>query len=425
MRYLSYLSPTKLLFNPASPSIMHIDLNSCFATVEQQANPLLRGKPVAVAAYTTPNGCIIAPSVEAKRRGIKLGMRVREGKAIDPHLVILPPDPWKYRYINRKLLTLFRQYTANITVKSIDEMVLSLKHAPAYSRGMETVAREIKQRIKREIGDWLTVSVGIGPSRFLAKLGSSLHKPDGLDVISSENFQSVYANLKLDNLHGIKLRNMIRLNMAGIYTVRQMYEAPVQRLKSAFHSILGYYWYVRLRGYEIDDAEFSRKSYGQSYAIYRATADDTELARLFCKLVEKMGRRMRMGGYAARGIHCFLQYIDYSFWHQGKTLPELIYASADIFRETMKLCRSAPVKKPVRLIAVSCFHLGKNPLCQLSLFSDEQKKRSLTLALDRISERFGNFIIYPATMLGTNDKVPDRIAFGGIRELEEFVFQGV
>jgi len=96
-----------LNFNPAPSTILHIDLNSCFATIEQQANPHLRGKPVAVAAYTTPSGCILAPSVEAKRYGIQTGMRVKDGKALYPKLIVIPADPWKYRNVHlalRKIL---------------------------------------------------------------------------------------------------------------------------------------------------------------------------------------------------------------------------------------------------------------------------------------------------------------------------------
>lgn len=105
-------------FNPAPPTLMHIDLNSCFASVEQQANPRLRGKPVAVAAYVTDRGCILAASVEAKRLGVATGMRVGEGKALCPDLVVIPPDPPKYRFVNRKLLVLLSTYTPNLSVES-------------------------------------------------------------------------------------------------------------------------------------------------------------------------------------------------------------------------------------------------------------------------------------------------------------------
>src|SRR5512141_2875269 len=148
-----------LNFNPSPSLIMHIDLNSCFATIEQQANPLLRGKPVAVAAYTTPSGCILAPSVEAKRFGVKTGMRVKDGKMLCPDLIILPSDPWKYRGVHLSLRKLISEYTNDFEPKSIDEFVLELAGYPVLARSaIRDVGREIKERIKKEIGDWLTVS---------------------------------------------------------------------------------------------------------------------------------------------------------------------------------------------------------------------------------------------------------------------------
>ena len=114
-------------FNSKPSTVMHIDLNSCFATIEQQANPLLRGRPIAVAAYTTPSGCIVAPSIEAKKFGIKVGMRVREGKLLCPGLIILSPDPEKYRNVHIALRKILSDYTNNFFPKSIDEFVLNLE----------------------------------------------------------------------------------------------------------------------------------------------------------------------------------------------------------------------------------------------------------------------------------------------------------
>src|SRR3989304_2538915 len=117
-------------FSTTEPTVMHIDINSCFATVEQQANPFLRGKAVAVAAYVEHHGCILAASVEAKRLGIKTGMRVREAKEICRNLVILPPDPEKYRFVNRKLRMILESYTPYVRVESIDEMVVQFWQSP-------------------------------------------------------------------------------------------------------------------------------------------------------------------------------------------------------------------------------------------------------------------------------------------------------
>ena len=161
-----------LNFNPRPSTILHIDLNSCFATIEQQANPHLRGKPIAVAAYTTPNGCILAPSVEAKRFGIRTGMRVRDGKHLYPNLIVLSSDPWKYRNVHWKLRNLISKYTNDFEPKSIDEFVLNLKGYPCLRNEMLEVGNEIKRKIKKEIGEWLTVSIGISTNTYLAKVAA-------------------------------------------------------------------------------------------------------------------------------------------------------------------------------------------------------------------------------------------------------------
>ncbi|OIO13720.1 hypothetical protein COV53_06070 [Candidatus Gottesmanbacteria bacterium CG11_big_fil_rev_8_21_14_0_20_37_11] len=414
-------SLTSLPFNPKEPTILHIDLNSCFATVEQQANPKLRGKPIAVAAYTTPSGCIIAPSIEAKKLGIKVGMRVKDGKMIYPNLIILPPDPWKYRSIHLLFRNLFNQYTDRVYPKSIDEFVLDIEGFPCQKKGIEEVAKEIKTRIKQEIGEWLTVSVGIGPNRFLAKTAASLHKPDGLDRIDSKNFLDIYAKLYLMDLCGIKTQNTARLNRMGIYTVVDFYKTPVWKLKAAFESINGYYWYVRLHGWEIDDVEFARHSFGNSYALPNTLTTPEELAPLVMKLVEKTGIRMRRAGYWAKGVHLVIVYRDLTFWHRGKTLPDFVFDSRDIYKKAFHLLLHSPYRKPVRELAVSCFNLQESQYAQISLLEDTVRKERLVEAVDRINEKFGDFVITPGRMLGTDDIIIDRVSFENIRELEDKV----
>lgn len=401
---------------------MHIDLNSCFATIEQQANPHLRGHPVAVAAYDTPSGCIVAPSVEAKKLGVKVGMRVKDGKLLCPSLIVLSPDPWKYRNVHLSLRKIISTYTDNFFPKSIDEFVLNLEGYPAYSKGMEIVAKEIKKRIKDEVGDWLTVSIGIAPNRYLAKVASGLHKPDGLDEINISNYLSVYSDLSLLDLHGIKIKNTARLNSVGVYTVTDFYNAPLLALRAAFNSIASYYWYLRLRGWEIDDVEFGRKSYGNSYALPMTASTLEELSPILSKLVEKMGARLRRAGYKAKGIHLAVGYRDGGFWHKGVSFPDRIFFdSRDIYKAAFKILSHSPYKKPVREISVSVFNLIKGSKPQLELFCDVARKEKLVRAIDRINERWGNFVITPAKMMGTREIVPDRVAFGGVKELEEFV----
>ncbi|OGM02880.1 hypothetical protein A2115_00110 [Candidatus Woesebacteria bacterium GWA1_41_8] len=412
---------------------MHIDLNSCFATIEQQANPHLRGKPIAVAAYTTPSGCILAPSIEAKKHGIKTGMRVKDARVLYPNLIVLPPDPWKYRSVHLALRRILSDYTNDFVPKSIDEFVLNLADMPClrplkvppytYKVTLSPIwvaAKEIKARIRKEIGDWLTVSVGIAPNRFLAKVASGLRKPDGLDEINITNFRDVYLKLKLTDLPYIKFHNAARLGNFGIYTVIDFYQSPLWKLKAAFESINGYYWYLRLRGWEIDDVEFGRKSYGNSYALPKPFVEFSDLAPILTKLVTKTSTRLRGAHYLARGVHVAVAYRDGGFWHKGVTFPKDLFDFQEIYKKAYRILTASPYKKPVRELAVSVFNLRSLDSVQLELFDDVDKKRKLNEAVDSVNERWGNFVITPARMMTAQDAVPDRIAFGGIKELEEF-----
>ena len=415
-----------LPLNRNTPTIMHIDLNSCFATCEQQANPLLRGKPVAVAAYTTPNGCIISPSIEAKNLGIKVGMRVRDAKLLCKEIIVLLPDPPKYRNIHLKFCRLFRQYSPNVIPKSIDEAIIDFDHTPALKRGLVEIAKEIKSRMKEDIGDWILCNIGIATNRFLAKLAASLHKPDGLDVVTYQNLRQVYARVSLTDLNGINTRYQARLNTYGIFTPLDFLHAKLDTLKhQVFKSICGYYWYLRLRGWEIDAVDFSRKSFGQTYSLGEFTKDPKVLGSLLMKLTEKMGRRLRKAGYSARGIHVAFVYNDYTHWHHGHTYDTEMYTTQELYKKVIFISNTQPEKKVVTRLAISCFHLTPRHYLQQELFeTDKDRKRRVSDAVDKMNDRFGEFVITPALMMGMDDLVTDRIAFGNVKELEDLYRSG-
>lgn len=409
-------------FNGSPSTIMHIDLNSCFATIEQQANPFLRGKPIAVAAFATNKGCILAASVEAKKLGIKTGMRVMDGRQIYPKLIVLPPDPWKYRNIHLKLRNLISHYTSDFAPKSIDEFVLNMKNYPKLvSNSMQNVGREIKDRIKREIGEWLTVSIGISSNRYLAKVAAGLRKPDGLDEINKDNFLKIYSKLKLTDLSGIKERNAARLNSMNIYSVLDFYSAPIWRLKAAFHSITGLYWHTRLSGYEVDDVEYGRRSYGNSVAIGKNLSKIEELSPILARLTEKMCSRLRAAGFRATGIYLMIAYKDGSWWHKGRQLSQPRFDSQDFYRAAFRLLLEAGPKTPVLNLAVSCFGLVRDNSIQLEFFDNVPERVNLVQAIDKVNERWGDFSVFSGRSMGGAKVVMDRIAFGGVKELEELL----
>lgn len=408
-----------LALNHNAPTIMHVDLNSCFATIEQQANPLLRGKPIVVAAYNSPNGCVVAPSIEAKRYGIKTGMIVREAKLLYPKVIVRTPDPAKYRAVHLQFRKIFRDYSPAVTPKSIDEAVIDLTDTLCLFKGtVVDVGKEIKKRFREEIGEWMQCSIGVSTNRFLAKLAASLHKPDGLDIIDHVNLLSVYKKVSLLDLNGINTRFQARLNAYGIFTPMEFYAAPLDLLKKqVFQSILGYYWYLRLRGHEIDAIDFSRKSFGNTYALQTQTNDSRELARLLMKLCEKTGRRLRRAKYSAQGVHVSCVYVDLSYWHIGRKFDVPLYTTRDIYIKALRLLNMSGYNKRVRNLAVSVYDLIPSTCEQLELFSSPA--HAVAEALDKINDKWGEFVITPALMMGMDDTILDRIAFGGVKELEE------
>ena len=412
-----------LPLNANEPKIMHVDLNSCFATCEQQASPLLRGKPLVVAAYTSPNGCVVAPSIEAKKLGIKTGMTVRDARVIYPKVIVRSPDPQKYRAIHLQFKKIFQDYSPDVTPKSIDEAVINFTDSHVlFKKSLVEIGREIKRRMREEIGEWISCNIGIGTNRFLAKTAASLHKPDGLDVISSNNVRRIYEKLSLLDLCGINTRYQARLNAYGIFTPIQFLDADLQRLKKqVFQSINGYYWYLRLRGWEIDAVDFKRRSYGQSYALGKHTDDPQALAQLLMKLTEKMGRRLRKAEYTARGIHVAIVYKDWTFWHKGKVFESEMFTTQELYKKALLVFNKQPERKIVAKLAVSCFDLSKNMAMQESLFNNDEVARSRRVsdACDSINDKWGEFVITPAVMMGMDQLILDRIAFGGVKDLEE------
>lgn len=410
-----------LQLNKNKPKVMHIDLNSCFATIQQQAFPHLRGKPIVIAAYTTPNGCVLAPSIEAKRYGIKTAMTVREAKLLCPSVIVRASEPELVRDVHIKFRNICRDYSSNVVPKSIDELVIDFEGMEHLHLDLIQVAKEIKNRFRAEIGEWISCNVGISTNRFLAKLAASLHKPDGLDVITHENIRSIYAQVALTDLNGINTRYQARLNAAGIFTPTQFLNASLQTLRgNVFQSINGWYWYLRLRGLEIDDIEFKRKSYGQDYALPKYTANKEELAPILMKLCEKMGRRLRKSGSAAFGMHVGLVYSDGTYWHRARQVNSEMYATQELFTKAMWVFNQQPVKKPVSHVSVSCYHLIEYSNSQPELFDTrEQKLRKVSEAVDAMNDRYGEFVVTPALMMSMDNLVLDRISFGAVKELED------
>src|SRR4051794_8680071 len=156
--------------------------------------------------------------------------------------------------------------------------------------------------------------------------------------------------MTLLDLSGINTRYQARLNAYHIFTPEEFYKAPLQLLwRQVFRSINGYYWYLRLRGYEIDAVDFKRKSFGNTYALQQQTNEKRELATLLMKLCEKTGRRLRHDNYSAQGVHVAMVYTDLSWWHIGRKFDVPVYTTRDIYIKAMRLLNGSVYKKWVRI----------------------------------------------------------------------------
>lgn len=406
-------------FNDERPLIMHIDLNSCFATVEQQARPQLRGKPVAIVNRRTDKTAIVTASYEAKAMGVKVGMKLRDAKILCPDIIALESDPPKYRYVYHKLLDIMRDYSAHVTMKSIDEGVIDF-HQTSHDiagRDLVDIGREIKQRLKDEIGEWMRCNVGISTNRFLAKTAASLHKPDGLDVITSQNIRQVMGDLKLTDLTGIAHRNEKRLNSVGIYTPLQFLDADTVTLhKVVFKSVVGEWWYKRLRGFEVDDVETQLGRVGRQYVLERFDLTRDEILKRLHHLCESVGSRMRSQGLAARGVYVYAKTLEREYWHSSTLSPLPFFSDQSIYAQVMQLFDRAPDN--LKEIGLHCYELTAADDSQLSFFADELiRERKVVEAIDEINKRFGERTIHSADTLNTGIYVKTKIPFGSTRYL--------
>jgi DNA polymerase-4 len=399
---------------------MHIDLNSCFATVEQQARPLLRGRPVAIVNRRTDTTMIVTASYEAKAMGVKLGMRLKDARKLCPDLIGLESDPPKYRYVYHKLMDIMSDYSAHVRMKSIDEGVIDFSETTSRvaGRDLADIGYEIKQRLYMEIGRAMNCNVGIGTNRFLAKTAASLHKPNGLDTITHENLREVFAGLELTDLTGIAERNESRLNAVGIFTPLQLLDAsPAVLRRMVFKSIVGDEWHQRLRGWEVDKRDFDMKSAGRQFVLDKYSMSHEEVLRRLHHLCESVGYKIRSKGRAARGVSVHARSRSRGYWHARSTAPLPFSSNRAIYEQARRLFEQAP--SDPKEIGVSCFELSElsgDP--QLSLFGDElARERHITATIDTVNERYGDRTLHSADTLGTGKFLKQKIPFGSTRYL--------
>ncbi|MEO5499340.1 MAG: hypothetical protein ABIR46_02485 [Candidatus Saccharimonadales bacterium] len=403
------------------PLVMHIDLNSAFATTEQQAHPGLRGVPIGVTNRLSKECCILAASVEAKTLGIKGGMRRSDALALCPNLILLETDPPKYHQVYEKLITIMKDYSPNIKMKSIDEGIIDFHGMEPVMKGrsLEDAGYEIKQRVKDDIGGWMKINIGIGPNRFLAKQAAGWHKPDGLDVIDHRNLMEYYGQIELTDLSGIAERNQARLNACHIMTPLQFVGAKEYALKKqVFRGINGTYWYRRLRGYEIDSNDTHLGMVGRQWVVKNPSKDSQYLNSCLSYLCETTGMKLRYKAVEARGVCVWARLQSGEQWHAKRMYKTTFYTNQEIYRRALEQFNVRPLGETVQTLGIYCYGLTPSSRSQLSLLENIEKQDWLTKAMDEINDAYGAFSIHSATTIEGKNVIKQKIPFGGTEYFE-------
>jgi DNA polymerase-4 len=404
--------------NTADPTTLVVDLNCAFASIEQQHDPSLRGRPLAIAAYATDAATIVSSSREARDLGIKTGMRVFEAKTIFPKVIVREPNPPRYRAVSDQLMEILERHSPDVLRMSIDEASMNLAGTPGLARfGPEGVARAVKKALGEEVGECITSSVGISTSIWMAKQASNLNKRDGLERIDHTNLVSVFERLQLTDLSGIAEATASHLRLAGVLTPIDFLRATPERLRLAgMRGELANAWLERLRGFEVSGFEgVARKSYSHSHVMARATSSQSDLEELLMRLSEMVGRRLRAGRRRGRVVSVSVVYRPVAgHFSKQVTLPSPIATGEEIYRTALELLAAREPRRLVGTLGVGLSGLTDADTGQLDLFTGAKRPRNdrLETAMDAIRNRFGEDAVQRARLLGRAKVVRDRIAFG-------------
>jgi len=376
-------------------SVLHIDMNAFFASVEQRANPALRGKAMAVIG-SEHRGVVLSPSYEARAFGVKTGMTYGEARKACPGLRLVAADPAKYSYTCEKLIGIWSDFSPLVELFSIDEAFLDVTGCERLFGDPLRIAIRIKERVWSE--ENLTCSIGIAPNKLLAKLGSDMQKPDGLVLITPDDVDGVLENLPVRELCGIGPSLERSLASIGIRTCGELGRTPLEKLTARF-GVIGERLQNMGRGIDDDPIaaleaayEEPAKSIGHSMTLTEDCADIALIERHILQLAEKVGRRLRRGSYNGRTVSLTLRYADFQTFSRQKKLFHAVNHGLDIYAAAREMLRERSLTQPIRLVGVSVSNLERG-VSQMPLFDDERKRTVVAGAMDEINDRYGDYTV--------------------------------
>lgn len=419
---------------------LYLDLNSYFASCEQQDQPDLRGQPVAVVPLVAETTFVLAASIEAKRFGVKTGTRVDEARRMCPPnrefprgLITIDARPERYVELHHAIIAAVDTVLPIQRVWSIDEMECRLLGAQQQPDEAIRLAHACKRAICERVGERLTCSVGLAPNRVLAKLATDMQKPDGLVVLNDADLPSAIEHLGVRELAGVGAKMEARLHAVGIRTIGDLLARSEKQLAEVWGSVIGAEWYHWLRGRRVNERQIVTRSIGHEHVL-GPDLRTTEKARgVLIRLLHKAATRARQKGFVARELRVFiLGYAGgyalgslYGGWglksssyaQTREVLPvptadtlELVRVVSRLYEDALKQLNGVPPMK----VGVTLDGLEPIWATTGSLFDAKPTNSPLGKAMDAINGKFGRNTVYPASMHEAKSTAPMRIPFGSI-----------
>lgn len=388
--------------------ILHVDMNSFYASVEMAYDPSLKGKPLAIAGNPEERrGIIVTCSYEARKFGVKTTMPLWEAKKLCPNLIVRKPDFERYRAASMGMFELLNQYSKLVEPVSIDEGYMDITDSFELGSPLE-IAEQIQRQLIRQLD--LPCSIGIAPNKFLAKMASDMKKPLGITVLRKRDIPTVLWPMEAGEMHGVGKKTAEKLKNIGVHTIEDLAKANEVQLKSLL-GINGIRLRERANGIDnrpVDpDAISEFKSIGNSTTLPKDIANQQELFKVLDRLAEKVSVRLKRKKVMATTLSITIRYKDRHTITRSKKLMNPVSTQEDILRMAKQIFVSHWTGHAVRLLGITGTDLVENDQAvkQLDLFSYEKdaKKEPLINTVSKLKEKFGAHIIEQASNL-TNDK---------------------
>ncbi|HEX5541599.1 MAG TPA: DNA polymerase IV [Micromonospora sp.] len=381
--------------------ILHVDMDAFFASVEVRRRPELRGRPVVVGG-TGPRGVVSSASYEARAYGVRSAMPTGRARALCPDAVFLPPDFAEYTAASRAVMEIFRGISPLVEPVSLDEAFLDIAGARRLFGTPARIAQLIRARVAAEVG--LTCSVGVAPNKFVAKLGSSRAKPDGLIVVPATRVIDFLHPLPVQALWGVGERAAESLRRLGLTTVGDLAHAPLRMLRGALGEAAAAQLHELSWGRDPRPVTVERveKSIGAEVTFDTDVADPQLIRHTLLALAEKVGARLRRAGQVGHVVAIKVRLADFRTVNRSRTLAAPTDVARELFETAAALFAALSPGDRIRLVGVRVEGLvkaGSAPR-QLVLGAPERGWREAEVAVDAVTDRFGRSAVRPASLLG-------------------------